>query len=50
MELERELLARPHEDDLAAVAVRGGEDELIAPRLLDPFHLHGEAVEVEQVR
>src|SRR6185295_16392394 len=31
MELERELLARPDEDDLPAIAVSRSEDDLVAP-------------------
>ncbi len=50
MELEAQLLAGAHEEELAQVPVAGGVDELVAPRLLDALDGHGEAVEVEEVR
>src|SRR4051812_2038480 len=36
VELERERVTRLHEQELAAVDVRQGPDQLVAPRLLDP--------------
>src|ERR687892_109351 len=49
VELEAQLLALLDEEHLAAVALRQGVDDLVAPRLLHTLDRHGEAVEIEQV-
>src|SRR5262249_25142933 len=50
VELERERLARPHEEDLSNVRVGMRPDQLPAPGLLDPPAFEGEAVEGAVVR
>src|SRR5436190_1680352 len=50
VELERECLRGPHEQDFADVRVGVRPDELPAPRLLDPPRLEGETVEGAVVR
>jgi hypothetical protein len=50
VELEAELPVLSDEEDLAAVAVCKGVDDLVAPGLFDAAYSHPEAVEVEQVR
>src|SRR5438874_3295580 len=50
VKLERERLARPHEEHLPYVRVGVSPDQLPAPGLLDPPRLEGEAVEGAVVR
>src|SRR5262249_35655463 len=50
VELERERLARLHEQHLADVSVRLGEDKLVAPGLVHAPRLGGPGVEAPEVR
>src|SRR5438876_10208171 len=50
MELEAEGLARLDEEQLAAIVVGQRPDQLVAPRLVDLDRLHGERLELAEVR
>src|SRR5262249_44301808 len=50
VELEAERVTRSDEDELADVAIGQRPEQLMAPRLLDPLGLEGEAVDAAQVR